>query len=41
MVDGEFSIEEANLIGLIASGVYEDLSTDEIKEWMQNKLSKK
>ena len=40
MVDGEFSFEEANLIGLIASGVYENLSSDEIKNWMENKLSK-
>jgi antitoxin component YwqK of YwqJK toxin-antitoxin module len=40
MVDGEFSFEEANLIGLIASGVYENLSSDEIKKWMENKLSK-
>jgi hypothetical protein len=39
MVDGEFSIEEANLIGIIASGVYDNLSNDEIKEWINNKLA--
>ena len=40
MVDGEFSVEEANLIGVIASGVYEELSDDEIKDWMKNRLTK-
>ena len=40
MVDGEFSVEEANLIGIIASGVYEELSDDEIKDWMKNRLTK-
>jgi hypothetical protein len=39
MVDCEFSIEEANLIGIIASGVYDNLSNDEIKEWINNKLA--
>jgi hypothetical protein len=40
MVDGEFSVEEANLIGIIASWVYEELSDDEIKDWMKNRLTK-
>ncbi|MGC6524826.1 MAG: SH3 domain-containing protein [Flavobacteriaceae bacterium] len=40
MVDGEFSLEEANLIAIIASGVYEELSDNEIKEWMKKRLKK-
>ena len=40
MVDGEFSLEEANLIAIIASGVYEELCDDEIKDWMKKRLKK-
>lgn len=40
MVDGEFSVEEANLIAIIASGVYEELSNEEIKDWMKKRLKK-
>jgi antitoxin component YwqK of YwqJK toxin-antitoxin module len=41
MADGEFSVEEANLIAIIASGVYEELSDDEIKDWIKKRLKNK
>ena len=38
LADGDFSVDEANLIGIIASGVYENLSDDEVRNWITKKL---
>ena len=38
LADGDFSVDEANLIGIIASGVYESLSDDEVRNWITKKL---
>tara|TARA_B110000114_G_scaffold97017_1_gene102220 strand:+ start:2935 stop:3924 length:990 start_codon:yes stop_codon:yes gene_type:complete len=40
LVDNDFSVEEANLIGVIAGNVYEDLSDDEIRNWITDQIKK-
>ena len=40
LADGDFSLEEANLIGVIAGNVYEDLSDDEVRNWITEQIKK-
>jgi antitoxin component YwqK of YwqJK toxin-antitoxin module len=40
LADGEFSFEEANFIGVIVGNVYEDLSDDEVRNWITEKIKK-
>ena len=40
LVDGDFSVEEANYIAQIVSNVYEDFSDDNVRDWITERIKK-
>ena len=40
LVDGDFSVEEANYIAQIVSNVYEDFSDDDVRDWITDRIKK-
>ena len=40
LVDGDFSVEEANFIAEIVSNVYEDFSDDDVRDWITERIKK-